>query len=404
VRVAVDILPGLAAGVGRWQRETIRALTQSPGGPVREVTAFSFGKRFLRPDWMPPTARYRASWLPGRVQRVLNDPVGWPVERVCQLGQPDVILGMNLLPLRARAPVVVAVADVSWRRFASQYRAWFTPRQIQQAERAIRVAARILTLSRYSADELASGGVPEDRITVAPLGVGEEFRAVEPPEVARIRATYRLPDRFVLYVGGINERKNVRVLVAAMNAVRWVAPLVLAGPPPVESLAYWGLDQPGVRHLGYVPDADVPGLYAAASVKVFPSKLEGYGLPLVEAMAVGTPVLAADTPVFREVAGTAACFFPPDDSAGLADLIGTAVSSAAFRDEYGARGKAHAAHCTWAAYGDLLVQCLQTACRLPRSRHKEPVLRPRLGPAEAPTDHRVGPADPGRSGAVTTAR
>src|SRR5262249_25158638 len=156
-----------------------------------------------------------------------------------------------------------------------------------------------------------------DRITVAWPGVGDEFRAAA-ADAARVRAAYRLPDAFVLYVGGVNERKNTRVLVAALEQLGGRVPLVLAGPPPVEPLSFWGLDRGWVRHLGYVPDADVPGLYAAATMKVFPSKLEGYGLPLVEAMAAGTPVLAADTPVFREVGGDAACFFPPDDAGELA--------------------------------------------------------------------------------------
>jgi glycosyltransferase involved in cell wall biosynthesis len=360
VRVAVDILPHLEAGGGRWQRETVWALC-STGGPVREVTAFSFGKRYPRPDWIPPTAGYRVNRLPGRVQLFLTGQFGLPVEWVCRLGRPDVVLEMNLCPLPARASVILAVADVSWRRFAGQYRSMFTARQVQLAERAIRAADHILTLSRYSADELTYGGIPDSRITVIPLGVGDEFRNVSAADVEQVRSKYRLPERFVLYVGGINERKNLQVLAIALDRMSPPPPLVLAGPLPAEPLGFWGLDRPWIQHLGYVPDADMPGLYTAATLKVFPSKLEGFGLPLAEAMAAGTPVIASDIPVFREVGGDAVCFFPPDDPAALADLIRTGLESPGFRDEYRSRGRAQSAGQTRATYRDHLLAALGRA-------------------------------------------
>ncbi|QOV90637.1 glycosyltransferase family 4 protein [Humisphaera borealis] len=282
-----------------------------------------------------------------------------PVERIRQLGVVDVVLGMNLNALRTKAPLLQAVADVSWRTFGKQYRTTFNDTQIELAERAIRGADHIITISRTSAEALHHGGLAPSKVTVAPLGVGDEFWNVSAVNVARIRSTYRLPDAFVLYVGGINERKNIPVLIAALEKLGGVVPLVLAGPTPAEPLAFWGLDRPWVRHIGYIPEGDVPPLYAAATIKVFPSKLEGYGLPLVEAMAVGTPVLAADIPVFREIGGDGACFFPPDDPLTLAHLIQMAIGSRGFRDEYRGRGREVAALQTWAEYG----RCLLTALR-----------------------------------------
>lgn len=363
MKVAVDILPGLGTGVGRWQRETVRVLGDATGSNVSGVTAFSFGKRYPRPEWIPRGVGYRVSRLPGRIQWALSGGFGLPVEWVCGLGHPDVILELNLHPLRARRPVVLAVADVSWRSFAGQYRTTFSPPQIRRAEQAIQQADHILTISVCSADALVRGGVPADRITVAPLGVGEEFRIVSPADADRVRLRYGLPREYILYVGGINERKNLGVLVAAVDQRRGMVPLVLAGPKPAEPLAFWGLDRPWVRHLGYIPDADVPGLYAAATVKVFPSKLEGYGLPLVEAMAAGVPVLAADTPIFREVGGAAACFFPADDATALAALLRMALESETFRQEYRERGREWAQSRTWAAYGDRLLNALRAATR-----------------------------------------
>src|SRR5262249_56919505 len=104
------------------------------------------------------------------------------------------------------------------------------------------------------------------RMRIAYLGGGEESGGVTEADVARVRARYRLRDNFVLYVGGINEGKNVQTLAAAISSMSPAPPLVLAGPTPPEGLDYWGLTQRWVTHLGYVPEADLAGLYAAATV------------------------------------------------------------------------------------------------------------------------------------------
>jgi glycosyltransferase involved in cell wall biosynthesis len=268
---------------------------------------------------------------------------------------------MNLTPLQTRRPLVLAVADVSWRYFDAQYRTTFSPQQIRSAELAIRTADHILTLSQASAQALQDRGCEARRITVAPLGVAEEFRCVPAAEVERVRASYQLPDQFVLYVGGLNERKNLAVLRQAMEQLSPRCPWIVAGPPPAESLAFWGLDQPWTRHLGYLPDGDMPGLFAAATIKVFPSRLEGLGLPLLEAMSVGTPVLASDIPVFHEVAGEAVQYFAPDNSAELRSLLRKYLDSPALRADYAGRGKERAARFTRANYASQVLQALKSA-------------------------------------------
>lgn len=369
MKVAIDILPGIQAGVGRWQRESIKALDAEIGHEIRGVTAFSYGKRFRRPDWLPPRVGYVENRLPGRVQQFLSSGVGMPIEWVCGLGDSDVVFAMNLHPLRSRSPIVLAVADVSWRVYNQQYRTTFNAEQIRLAESAIKQADHILTLSRYSASELVQGGVSADRITVAPLGVGNEFwSGID--HVERVRSKYDLPSEFVVYVGGINERKNIRVLVQALESLGGRAPLIIAGPPPPEPLQYWGLERPWIRHLGYLPDHDVPGLFAAATMKVFPSALEGYGIPLVEAMAAGTMVIAADTPVFREVGGGAVCYYPSHDSVELARLILAALESGDVRSDYASRGREWVSGVTTMNYRAGLVSALECGVRAKRMRPK----------------------------------
>ena len=360
MNVAVDILPGLNGGAGRWQRETIKILGTEIGAKLSGLTTFSFGKRFPRPEWLPDAVDYRKCYFPGRMQAILSNAAGVQIESLFGLDNIESILVLNLHHLKTKCPVVLGVADVSWRTFSGQYRITFNQTQIRLAEFAIKQANHILTISEASASELVRGGIPAKRITVGLLGVAEEFRSAA-NDINRIRGLYSLPERFVLHVGGINERKNIRVLVAALELLNGTIPLIMAGPIPPEPLAYWGLDVPWIKHLGYIPDLDIPGLFASATVKVFPSKLEGYGLPIVEAMAAGTPVIAADTPVFREVAGDAAFFFSPDDAPALARSISMAFESNDFRLEHIGRGKNLAAIRTWAAYGDGVFTALMAA-------------------------------------------
>jgi glycosyltransferase involved in cell wall biosynthesis len=360
MNVAVDILPGLNSGGGRWQQETVKVLGVEVGRKLSGLTAFSFGKRFPMPKWIPHKVNYKKCFFPGKMQWLLSNVAGISVETLFGLKNIESILVMNLHPLKAKCPVVLGVADVSWRSYSGQYRTTFNSTQIRLAECAIEQADHILTISASSASELVRDGIPANRITVALLGVGEEFRSA-PSEISRVRTLYGLPEQFVLHVGGINERKNIGVLVAALELLGGTIPLIMAGPIPYEPLTYWGLDVPWIKHLGYIPDSDIPGLFASATVKVFPSKLEGYGLPIVEAMAAGTPVIAADTPVFREVAGDAAVFFLPDDAPALARSISMAFECSEFRLEYIARGKNLAAIRTWAAYGDGVFNALMAA-------------------------------------------
>jgi glycosyltransferase involved in cell wall biosynthesis len=266
-----------------------------------------------------------------------------------------------LHPLVTRRPIVLGVADVSWRRFRGQYRTTFNDAQVAAAEAAIRRADHVLTLSRVSADEIAAGGYPVEKITIAPLAVADEFRNVPPAAAAAVRAGYGLPPSFVFYVGGINERKNVTVLVDAVRQLRPSVPLVIAGPPPAEGLGYWRLDGPSVRHLGYVAGSDLPGLYAAATVLVFPSKLEGFGLPLVEAAAVGVPVLAADTPVFREVGRGAVEYFDPGSAGALAAALGRFLDDPPFRSAVGGRCRVMAEEYTEGRYRAAVLDALTRA-------------------------------------------
>lgn len=183
-------------------------------------------------------------------------------------------------------------------------------------------SSAILTLSEQSkADIIEKLEIPAEKITVTPLAADDRFNPRMGAERdAEVRAKYDLPDRFVLYLGSFDRRKQVNELLLAYTYVAQAegteVPLILAGKPP----AQWGTpvfpDLPkyaselklddAVRWLGAFDEADKPSLYRLATTFVFPSRYEGFGLPILEAMACGTPTIGWDAPAIREVAGDSA--------------------------------------------------------------------------------------------------
>jgi glycosyltransferase involved in cell wall biosynthesis len=240
-------------------------------------------------------------------------------------------------PLRVSAPLVCAVLDVI-PLVVPEYRAGILNRlYVSLVRAAAKGAAQILTISEDSKQDIVRHlGVPAERISVTYLAADDEFH----PELGResdqaVRTKYGLDDvdDFVLYLGSYAVHKNVRLLLAAYTYVAQGAdvPLVLAGHTPAE----WGtprfpdlsayIQELGltdlVRWLGPVDEADKAALYRLASVFVFPSRYEGFGLGPLEAMASGTPVVACDVSSVPEVTGNAAYLVEPDDSRAMAGAI-----------------------------------------------------------------------------------
>jgi len=199
-------------------------------------------------------------------------------------------------------------------------------------------------------------GLAPERVPVVPLGAASRPEPVAAAEVAAVRARYRLPGPYVLYVGAFKRHKNVLGLLAAFAAARGRLSgfkLALAGPsqwrfPELEA----EIDRLGLRDdvevLGYVPDEDLLPLYAGAAVYALPSLHEGFGIPVLEAMACGTPVVSSNASSLPEVAGDAALLVDPHDTAGIADALVRVASDRALADDLRRRGRARAAEFTWA--------------------------------------------------------
>ena len=268
--------------------------------------------------------------------------MAWSLPRLLRRLRADLVHTQYALPLRCPCPAVVTVHDVSYARdpelMSRKDRAVFR----RVVPRAVRQAARVLTVSERTKDDLVElYDLPVERIVVAPNGVDPAF---SPGSGAH---------DYVLSVGAIQARKNQLAALAAADAVG--LPLVVVGPAKDARLAA-ELRRGGARLEGYVDTTRLAELYRGAACLVQASRYEGFGLPIVEAMASGAPVVAVPDPALREVAGNAAILV---EEAELAEGLRRALSD---REHYVAAGLERARAFTWrraaeqtlAVYGEIL--------------------------------------------------
>ena len=278
----------------------------------------------------------------------------WPkVERAT--GPIDVAHATTVIPCATDAPLVVTVHDLAFLHDPSQFTRRGNSIFRRSLDRIRRRADLVLCSSQATMDDCVGAGVTADRLRLVPLGV-ESSRA-DAIETARVRALYRLPERYLLFVGTVEPRKNLRGLVEAVGRLDDPLPLVAAGSDG------WGdVDIPSggdIRFVGFVPAADLGGLYAGAEVFCYPSEREGYGLPVLEAMAQGTPVVTSRGTATEEAAGGAAVLVDPLDSDDIARGI---TEARRLRRSLAEKGLERADKASWAETARLTAEAYRELC------------------------------------------
>ena len=292
--------------------------------------------------------------------------IGGPVSRVIydqfRFGRDARGLGADLIhcpanvgTLRGGISMVLTVHDLSFlvepgwfrRERAAYYRA--------AVARSVRRAARVIAVSEATARDVCERlGRDRETIDVIPNGVDERFRRESEARQAEVRAAYGLPDRFWLFYGTHEPRKNLPRLIQAWSSVAEECPvsLVLAGRAgwkvgPIVKAVEQSPHADRVHFPGYLRQEDLPAVISAAQAFVYPSLYEGFGIPVAEAMACGTPVLTSNVACFPEVVGDAALMVDPRDTEAIADGLRRLAQDPELRASLAEQGRARAAGYDW---------------------------------------------------------
>ena len=307
---------------------------------------------------LPPNFRVVPSRLP-----TINPRVRIPWEQLLaplllRRNGADLFHGVHsVVPFACPVPSVVTVHDLAFIRFSQTFRAYNRAYLDFATRLSVRRASKVLVVSEHTKREVVGLlGVPAERVVVTPNAVRAHFRPADPQRLAAFRTKRELPERFVLYVGTLEPRKNLTTLLEAYATVvqRHNVPLIVGGGKGwLYDAVFQRLEELGlreqVRFVGYIEEEELPLWYAAATVFVFPSIYEGFGMPPLEAMACGTPVITSNSSSLPEVVGDAGLMAPPHDSAAFAEAIDRVLSDEDLREELRERGFAQARRFTWRA-------------------------------------------------------
>ncbi len=364
MRIGFDIGPVTDAptGVGRYAYQLLRHLVALDSGVA--YRGFSVGTRAPALRELEAAVPSRHVRVPARMMYGIWNVLGAPrVDRL--LGGVDVYHATNFyLPPTGSAKTVLTIHDLAFLAHPE----WCSPKIVGVFTATVRRAAHradaILACSESGKQDIVRLlEVPPEKVTAALEGVDETLAPVERGRAAaELERRYRIATPFLLFVSTLEPRKNVAGLVRAFAQVAAEIPhsLVLAGPigwnaePILEAIEDAGLG-PRIVRPGYVPDSDLSLFYSAADAFVFPSRYEGFGLSVLEAMACGCPVITSNSSSLPEIAGDAAVYVDPDNEAGIATAVRDLVSDDDLRRRLSEQGLERAKQFSWTACAETVL-------------------------------------------------
>lgn len=363
-------------GIGRYTEQLIRALLARKEAEIKLLCSYRPGAvqtgEAIAATYAPLGATVMRNPVPNRVLHAGWEFLGLPRAEF-YAGASDVFHATNhLAPPSRKSAVVATIHDLTAIRFPE----WHAPYQRLVAKylpKSIQRSRLILADSQSTANDLMSYlDVPEEKIRVVPLAAAPHFdRQPSAEALLAVRARYGLAGSYYLFVGTLEPRKNLGALLLAYQklpkAIQEAHPLVLVGSRGWEDEKLISMIDalPTVRWLGRVPDADLPALMAEALAFVYPSRFEGFGLPVLEAMAAGAPVVTSTVSSLPEVTGVGAeaagLLVEPEDVEGIAEAMRRLAEDEDLRASLSRRGRERAKTFSWDRTAELTLAAYREA-------------------------------------------
>jgi len=391
MRIGIDGIP-LATpktGIGHYTFELARSLARLiPGDECQLVAPVPIdldeendGKEMpanLRPVYAPVNALRRRWWT-----------IGLPL--YVRRNNLSLFHGTNYnLPLWQRCPTVVTIHDLSLLLHSDTHQEHLVRRARMRLPTMTRIATRIITDSESVKREISAHlGVEPAKVTAVPLAPRRAFHPADELQARAARRRLGVEDDFILFVGTVEPRKNLITLVRAFDELLRTTDLqpqlVIAGPKGwlTEGLfanAEWATRIDHILFTGYLPDEDLRALYSSCHVSVYPSVYEGFGLPPLEAMACGAPVITSRIPVIMETVGTNARLIDPSDVRELTSALVELLTDSDARAHFSAAGLQRAAEFTWERTAQMTLEvyreALSAAGTARRVKSREPNILP----------------------------
>jgi glycosyltransferase involved in cell wall biosynthesis len=381
MKIGIDISPAIneKAGIGRYSYNLVTNLLK-----IDHKNQYFLFSNFIRdPDGTKkerlnslckPNSKVKNYLLPGKIKELIwKSPFISPIDLL--LGKVDVFHGLNFLciPYHVKS-AIVTIYDLAFLKFPEQVGKGYAEYFTKATKNAVFNSDIIISISQSTKDDLIELlQVPKEKIKVIYLGVEDYFFIkVNPVKRRKIALKYNLPQKYILYVGTLEPRKNIVGLVKAFNLLnknlQTKYKLVIAGEKGwlydeiFQTVANLKLGDK-VIFTGFIPDCDLPAIYQGAKIFVLPSFYEGFGLPILEAMASGCPTISSNTSSMPEVVGDAGILINPSYPEEITQAIKKLLSDQTLYNQLKNKGEIQAQKFSWQKCGQETLRVYEEAYR-----------------------------------------